>query len=46
MLKEFSKNNEDLLLSVLEFLDRNGYKQSFEKLQQKSGIYYCDNEKK
>ena len=46
MLKEFSKNDEDLLLSVLEFLDRNGYKQSFEKLQQKTGIYYCDNDKK
>ena len=46
MLKEFIKNDEDLLLSVLEFLDRNGYKQSFEKLQQKTGIYYCDNDKK
>ena len=46
MLKEFNKNEEDLLLSVLEFLDRNGYKQSFEKLQQKTGIYYCDNDKK
>ncbi len=46
MLKEFNKNEEDLLLSVLEFLDRNGYKQSFEKLQQKTVIYYCDNDKK
>ena len=47
MLKEFIKNDdEDLLLSVLEFLYRNGYKQSFEKLQQKTGIYYCDNYKK
>ena len=29
---------------VLEFLDRNGYKQSFEKLQQKTGVNYQDNE--
>ena len=36
--------NEDLLLIVLEFLDRNGYKQSFEKLQQKTGMNYQDNE--
>ena len=47
MLKNESFNkNSDLLLSVLEFLDRNGYKQSFEKLQQKTGIFYCDNDKK
>ena len=38
--------NEDLLLIVLEFLERNGYKHSFDKLQQKSGINYHDNEKK
>ena len=36
--------NDDLLLIVLEFLDRNGYKQSFEKLQQKTGVNYHDNE--
>ena len=36
--------NDDLLLIVLEFLDRNGYKQSFEKLQQKTGVNYQDNE--
>ena len=36
--------NEDLLLIVLEFLDRNGYKQSFEKLQQKTGVNCQDNE--
>ena len=36
--------NEDLLLIVLEFLDRNGYKQSFEKLKQKTGVNYQDNE--
>ena len=47
MLKNETFNkNSDLLLSVLEFLDRNGYKQSFEKLQQKTGIFYCDNDKK
>ena len=44
-IEEFNKN-EDILFSVLEFLDRNGYKQSFEKLQQKTGIYYADNDKK
>lgn len=44
-MEQFTKN-EDLLLSVLEFLDRNGFKQSFEKLQQKTGIYYNDNDKK
>ena len=44
-IKEFNKN-EELLLSVLEFLDRNGYKHSFEKLQQKTGINYSDNDKK
>ena len=38
--------NDDLLLILLEFLDRNGYKQSFEKLQQKSKLNYHDNEKK
>ena len=36
--------NDDLLLIVLEFLDRNGYKQSFEKLQQKTDVNYHDNE--
>ena len=41
-----NEKNDDLLLIVLEFLERNGYKQSFEKLQQKSGINYHDNEKK
>ena len=47
MLKnEVFNKKSDLLLSVLEFLDRNGYKQSFEKLQQKTGIFYCDNDKK
>ena len=47
MLKnEVFNKKSDLLLCVLEFLDRNGYKQSFEKLQQKTGIFYCDNDKK
>ena len=44
-IEELNKN-DDLLLSVLEFLHRNGFKQSFEKLQQKTGIYYGDNDKK
>ena len=44
-IEELNKN-DDLLLIVLEFLDRNGFKQSFEKLQQKTGIYYGDNDKK
>ena len=43
---KLSNQKEELLLSVLEFLDRNGYKQSFEKLQQKTGIHYQDNDKK
>ena len=42
-MEQFTKKN-DLLLSVLEFLNRNGFKQSFEKLQQKTGIYYNDND--
>ena len=44
-IKEFNKN-EEILLSVLEFLDRNGYKHCFEKLQQKTGLNYSDNDKK
>ena len=44
-IEELNKN-DDLLLSVLEFLDGNGFKQSFDKLQQKTGIYYGDNDKK
>ena len=43
-MAKFNKN-DDLLYSVLEFLDRNGFKQPFEKLQQKTGIYYADNDK-
>ena len=47
MLKTEEPNKkDDLLLSVLEFLDRNGFKQSFEKLQQKTGIYYEENNNK
>ena len=41
-----NEKNDDLLLIVLEFLERNGYKQSYEKLQQKVGINYHDNDKK
>ena len=43
--KQFTKN-EDILFSVLEFLDRNGFKQTFNKLEKKTGINYCDNDKK
>ena len=47
MIKNGNLNkNDDLLFSVLEFLDRNGYKQSFEKLQKKTGISYAGNDKK
>lgn len=45
------KNNKDkkakeLTLSVLEFLDRNGYKESFENLQKETGIHYQENDQK
>ena len=46
MKNEKINKNVDILLGVLEFLDRNGYKKSFEKLQQKTGIFYYDNDKK
>ena len=46
MKNEKYNKNTDILLGVLEFLDRNGFKQSFEKLQKKTGIYYYDNDKK
>ena len=42
-MEQFTKNN-DLLLRVLEFLDRNIYKQFFEKLKKKTEIYYNDND--
>ena len=39
------KNNE-IILSILEFLERNGYKQSFEQLQQKINIKYPEQNNK
>ena len=44
-IKKMNKQ-DDILLSLLEFLDRNGYKYPFEKLVQKTGINYYKNEKK
>lgn len=41
-----SQKKEEILLSVLDFLERNGYKESFEKLKQKTKcIFYEKNEK-
>ena len=38
-----SKPNQELLLSVLEYLDRNGYKESFDILLSNTGIRYMEN---
>ena len=38
-----SKPNNELLLSVLEYLDRNGYKESFDNLLNDTGIRYLEN---
>ena len=38
-----SKPNPELLLSVLEYLDRNGYKESFDILLNDTGIRYMEN---
>ena len=38
-----SKPNPKLLLSVLEYLDRNGYKESFDILLSNTGIRYMEN---
>ena len=37
-----SHKKEEILLSVLEFLERNGYKESFEKLNQKTNYKYIE----
>ena len=37
------KPNTELLLSVLEYLDRNGYKESFDILLNDTGIRYLEN---
>jgi WD40 repeat protein len=41
-----SQKKEEILLSVLDFLERNGYKESFEKLKQKVGCNYFEKNKK
>ena len=38
-----AKPNNELLLSVLEYLDRNGFKESFEVLLNDTGIRYLEN---
>lgn len=37
---------DEIILSILEFLERNGYKQSFEQLQQKINIKYPEQNNK
>ena len=41
-----NKPKEEILLSVLEYLDRNGYKESFDILQKNTGLRYLENVKK
>ena len=41
-----SQKNEEILLSVLDFLERNGYKESFEKLKEKTDCRYIEKNKK
>ena len=41
-----SKPKDEILLSVLEYLDRNGYKESFDILQQNTGLRYLENVRK
>ena len=41
-----NKPKDEILLSVLEYLDRNGYKESFDILQQNTGLRYLENVKK
>lgn len=40
------QKKEEILLSVLEFLERNGYKDSFEKLKKKAGCKYIEKNQK
>ena len=37
---------EEILLSILEFLERNGYKETFEKLKKKTGCEYIEKNQK
>ena len=41
-----NKSKDEILLSVLEYLDRNGFKESFDILQQNIGLRYLENVKK
>ena len=41
-----SQKKEEILLSVLDFLERNGYKESYEKLKQKTGCRYVEKNQK
>ncbi len=41
-----SQKKEEILLSVLEFLERNEYKESFEKLKEKTNCKYIENNQK
>ena len=41
-----SHKKEEILLSVLDFLERNGYKESYEKLKQKTGFKYIEKNQK
>jgi hypothetical protein len=40
------KPKDEILLSVLEYLDRNGYKDSFDILLQNTGLRYLENVKR
>ena len=41
-----SKPNQELLLTVLEYLDRNGYKESFDILLNDTGLRYLEHVKR
>ena len=41
-----SQKKEEILLSVLDFLERNGYKESYEKLKEKTNCTYMKKMKK
>ena len=41
-----SQKKEEILLIVLEFLERNGYKESFEKLKEKTNCKYIEKNQK
>ena len=37
-----SQKKEEILLSILDFLNRNGYEKSFEKLQKNANTQYTE----